>query len=84
MMTSSAPDVRAVRAFACVETVPIHGSAQVLGPLDQQATHAAGRRLDQHDTAGTRRPEFVNEVVRRHSLQRKRRALLETNLTSAF
>ena len=35
---------------------------------------------DQHDTAGTRPPEFVDEVVRRHPLQRKRRALLETKV----
>ena len=79
-MTWSAPDARAVRALASVETVPITVAPRLLGPLHQQSSHAARRRVNQHDTAGTWPTEFVDQVVCRHTLLRTSRALLETKV----
>ena len=54
-----------------------HVRAKVLGPLHQQPSHPARSRVNQHETAGNRLPEFVDQVVCRHALQRERRAFLE-------
>ena len=54
-----------------------HVRTKVLGPLHQQASHPARSRVNQHEAAGNRQPEFMDQVVCRHALQRERRAFLE-------
>jgi len=64
-----------VRAFNSVETVPITFAPRCL--VHQQPSHPAHSRVNQHETAGNRLPEFVDKVVCGHALQRERRAFLE-------
>src|SRR5579883_72637 len=46
-------------------------------PLHEQSAHTPRSRMNQHKIARLGLSKFVNQVVRRHTLQRERRALFE-------